>query len=58
MKAVITLKIAKGTEEPSTCNMIESLDKTFERLYERIKHVESKGYRVIGNVTIQFVQED
>lgn len=54
-KAVITFTIIDKYHEKCTCNMIESLDKTFGRLYDRIRQ---SGLELIGNITIQFVEEE
>jgi len=57
-KAVITLNIIDRYGEKCTCNMIESLNKTFGRLQERIAKLESKGWNITGNITLQFVVEE
>ena len=57
-KAVITLHIIDKHGEKCTCNMIESLDKTFGRLQERIADLERKGLDITGNLILQFVEED
>lgn len=57
-KAVITLKIVDQHGEKCTCNMIESLDKTFERVESRIDDLIKRGYKITGDFILQFVEED
>lgn len=54
-KAVITLTLIDEHGEKCRCNMIESLDKTFGRLNDRIERL---GFELTGNITIQFVEEE
>ena len=55
-KAVITVKFIDNFGQICTCNIVESLDKTFERLKFRIDDLENKGYKHTGDTTIQFVE--
>lgn len=57
-KAVITLNVVDKNGEKSVCNMIESLDVTFNRLDGRIRDLLRKGYSVSGNVIVNFVEEE
>ena len=57
-KAVITLNLVDKNGEKSVCNMIESLDVTFNRLYLRIEDLLRKGYSVSGNIIVNFVVEE
>lgn len=57
-KAVITLNVIDKYGEKSVCNMIESLDVTFNRLDGRIGDLLRKGYSVSGNVIVNFVEEE
>lgn len=54
-KAVITLKFVDHFGQVCTCNVVESLDKTFSRLLSRVTDIEQKGYERTGDITIQFV---
>jgi hypothetical protein len=58
MKAVFTFKIIDNYGEITTCNMIEPLNKPISRINDRIKDLQSKGFYITGNVTLQFVEED
>ena len=57
-KAVITLNVVDKNGEKSLCNMVESLEVTFNRLDGRIKDLLHKGYSISGNIIVNFVEED
>lgn len=62
MKCVITFKVARTYNEQGncsieTCQMIESLNVSLERVYQRILDAKRK-LNVIGDVTINFVEEE
>ena len=57
-KAVITLNVVDKNGEKSVCNMIESLEVTFNRLDGRIEDLLRKGYSVSGNIIVNFVEEE
>jgi hypothetical protein len=38
--------------------MIEPLNKPISRINDRIKDLQSKGFYITGNITLQFVEED
>lgn len=57
-KAVITLNVIDKYGEKSVCNMIESLDVTFNRLDGRIEDLLRKGYSISGNIIVNFVEEE
>ncbi|MBQ3989228.1 MAG: hypothetical protein II630_00170 [Bacteroidales bacterium] len=57
-KAVITLNVVGKNGEKSVCNMIESLDVTFNRLDGRINDLLRKGYSISGNIIVNFVEEE
>lgn len=57
-KAVITLNVVDKNGDKAVCNMIESLDVTFNRLDGRIGDLLRKGYSVSGNVIVNFVEEE
>lgn len=57
-KAVITLNVVDKNGEKAVCNMIESLDVTFNRLYGRVEDLLRKGYSISGNVIVNFVEEE
>lgn len=57
-KAVITLNVVDKNGEKSLCNMVESLEVTFNRLDGRIKDLLRKGYSISGNIIVNFVEEE
>lgn len=57
-KAVITLNVVDKNGEKSMCNMIESLEVTFNRLDGRITDLLRKGYSISGNIIVNFVEEE
>jgi hypothetical protein len=62
MKCVISFKIARKYDESGTriiesCNMIESLNISLMRIYERINNARKK-LDIVGDVTINFVEEE
>ena len=57
-KAVITLNVVDKNGEKSLCNMVESLDVTFNRLDGRITDLLRKGYSISGNIIVNFVEEE
>lgn len=57
-KAVITLNVVDKNGEKSVCNMVESLEVTFNRLDGRITDLLRKGYSISGNIIVNFVEEE
>lgn len=62
MKCVISFKVARKYDESGTriiesCNMIESLNVSLMRIYERINNARKK-LNIVGDVTINFVEEE
>lgn len=62
MKCVISFKVARKYDESGTriiesCNMIESLNVSLMRIYERINNARKK-LDIVGDVTINFVEEE
>ena len=62
MKCVISFKVARKYDESGTriiesCNMIESLNVSIMRIYERINNARKK-LDIVGDVTINFVEEE
>lgn len=57
-KAVITLNVVDKNGEKSLCNMVESLEVTFNRLDGRITDLLRKGYSISGNIIVNFVEEE
>jgi len=62
MKCVISFKVARKYDESGTriiesCNMIESLNVSLMRIYERINDARKK-LDIVGDVTINFVEEE
>lgn len=62
MKCVISFKVARKYDESGTriiesCNMIESLNISLMRIYERINNARKK-LDIVGDVTINFVEEE
>lgn len=57
-KAVITLNVVDKNGEKSLCNMVESLEFTFNRLDGRIKDLLHNGYSISGNIIVNFVEEE
>ena len=57
-KAVITLNVVDKDGEKSVCNMIESLDVTFDKLDWRIEDLLRNGYSISGNIIVNFVEEE
>lgn len=62
MKCVISFKVARKYDESCTriiesCNMIESLNVSLMRIYERINNARKK-LDIVGDVTINFVEEE
>lgn len=57
-KAVITLNVVDKNGDKAVCNMIESLDVTFNRLDGRVQDLLRKGYSISGNVIVNFVEEE
>lgn len=57
-KAVITLNVVDKNGEKSVCNMIESLDVTFNRLDGRINDLLRNGYSISGNIIVNLVEEE
>lgn len=57
-KAVITLNVVDKNGEKSVCNMIESLEVTFNRLDGRINDLLRNGYSISGNIIVNFVKEE
>jgi hypothetical protein len=57
-KAVITLNLVDKNGEKAVCNMIESLEVTFNRLDGRITDLLRKGYSISGNIIVNFVEEE
>lgn len=62
MKCVISFKVARKYDESGTriiesCNMVESMNISLMRIYERINDARKK-LDVVGDVTINFVEEE
>ena len=62
MKCVISFKIARKYDESGTriiesCNMVESMNISLMRIYERINDARKK-LDIVGDVTINFVEEE
>lgn len=62
MKCVISFKSARKYDESGTrviehCNMIEPLNVTIQRVYERIADARRK-LNIVGDITINFVAEE
>lgn len=62
MKCVISFKVARKYDESGTriiesCNMIESLNVSLMRIYERINDAQKK-LDIVGDITINFVKEE
>ncbi|MBO5080401.1 MAG: hypothetical protein J6B82_05915 [Bacteroidaceae bacterium] len=62
MKCVISFKIARKFDESGTriiesCNMVESMNISLMRIYERINDARKK-LDIVGDVTINFVEEE
>lgn len=62
MKCVISFRVARKYDESGTriiesCNMIESLNISLMRIYERINNARKK-LDIVGDVTINFVEEE
>lgn len=62
MKCVISFKVARKYDESGTriiesCNMIEPLNVSLMRIYERINNARKK-LDIVGDVTINFVEEE
>lgn len=52
------MNVVDKNGEKSMCNMIESLDVTFNRLDGRITDLLRKGYSISGNIIVNFVEEE
>lgn len=62
MKCVISFKIARKYDESGiriieSCNMVESMNISLMRIYERINDARKK-LDIVGDVTINFVEEE
>lgn len=62
MKCVISFKVARKYDESGTriiesCNMVESMNISLMRIYERINDARKK-LDIVGDVTINFVEEE
>lgn len=62
MKCVISFKVVRKYDESGTriiesCNMVESMDISLMRIYERINDARKK-LDIVGDVTINFVEEE
>lgn len=62
MKCVISFKVARKYDESGTriiesCNMVESMNISLMRIYERINDARKK-LDIVGDVTISFVEEE
>lgn len=62
MKCVISFKVARKFDESGTriiesCNMVESMNISLMRIYERINDARKK-IDIVGDVTINFVEEE
>lgn len=62
MKCVISFKVARkydksGTRIIESCNMVESMNISLMRIYERINDARKK-LDIVGDVTINFVEEE
>ena len=62
MKCVINFKVARKYDESGTriiesCNMVESMNISLMRIYERINDARKK-LDIVGDVTINFVEEE
>ena len=56
-KAVITFNVIDAHGEKTTCNIIEPLGITLERIRDRLYDLMQK-YEFTGNITLQFVVDD
>ena len=62
MKCVISFKVVRKYDESGTriiesCNMVESMDISLMRIYERINDARKK-LDIVGDVNINFVEEE
>lgn len=62
MKCVISFKVARKYDESGTriiesCNMVESMNISLMRIYERINDAQKK-LDIVGDITINFVEEE
>ena len=62
MKCVISFKVVRKYDESGTriiesCNMVESMNISLMRIYERINDARKK-LDIVGDVTINFVEEE
>lgn len=62
MKCVISFKVARKYDESGTriiesCNLVESMNISLMRIYERINDARKK-LDIVGDVTINFVEEE
>ena len=56
--AVLTFPMKGKDGNPCTCNMVEGLDITFERIKERFDDLNNKGYEPCGDIVLTFVRTE
>ena len=53
--AVLTFPMKGKDGNSCTCNMVEGLDITFERIKERFDDLKNKGFEPCGDIVLTFV---
>jgi len=56
--AVLTFSMKGKDGKTYTCNMVEGLDITVCRIKGRFEDLEQKGYKIVGDIVLNFVETD
>lgn len=55
-KAIITTKFIDAYGQIETINIPENMEDSFEHLRERVDDMKKRGFKRVGDMTIQFVK--